>query len=125
MIVGIGIDLVNIPRIKMLISRWGDKFTKRVYSHNEIAYSENRLKSEQHFAASFAVKESFYKAVGSSFDDKMKLLDIEVLRDSKGKPFINLYGKAKEIIQQEGISKIHTSISHDGDYSIAFVIVEK
>jgi len=125
MIVGIGIDIVQIIRIKRLIGRWGSKFTKRVFSLNEITYSGTHLKSEQHFAANFAVKESFAKALGTGFKGELRIRDIEVLRDQAGKPYVNLSGKAKEKIEKLGINRIHTSISHDGEYSIAFVILEK
>jgi len=125
MIVGIGIDVVQIIRIKRLIGRWGSKFTKRVFSLNEITYSETHLKSEQHFAANFAVKESFAKALGTGFKGELRIRDIEVLRDQAGKPYVNLSGKAKQKIEKLGINRIHTSISHDGEYSIAFVILEK
>lgn len=125
MIVGIGIDVVQIIRIERLIKKWGSKFTKRVFSQNEIKYSETHLKSEQHFAANFAVKESFVKALGTGFKSDLRIRDIEVLRDKAGKPYINLFGKAKQKIAELGVNRIHTSISHDGEYSIALVILER
>ncbi|MFQ5786825.1 MAG: holo-ACP synthase, partial [Thermodesulfobacteriota bacterium] len=117
MIIGIGIDVVQIIRIERLIKKWGSKFTKRVFSQNEIKYSETHLKSEQHFAANFAVKESFVKALGTGFKSDLRIRDIEVLRDKVGKPYINLFGKAKQKIAELGINRIHTSISHEGEYS--------
>ncbi|GIW47176.1 MAG: holo-[acyl-carrier-protein] synthase [Deltaproteobacteria bacterium] len=120
MIIGIGIDLVYIPRIKKLLDKWGNTFKKRVFSDNEIAYSEKHLKYENHYAANFAVKEAFFKAIGRGFRFK----DIETLRDEHGKPYINLYGEAKKTASTLKISSIHTSISHDGEYSVAVVLLE-
>ncbi len=125
MIVGIGIDIVQIIRIERLIRKWGSRFTGRVFSPNEIAYSEAHFKSEQHFAANFAVKESIAKALGSGFKGELRMRDIEVLRDKEGKPYVNLFGKAKQKVGELGVNRIHTSISHDGEYSIAFVVLEK
>lgn len=126
MIIGIGIDLVSIPRIEGALGRWGDNFKKRIFSPVEIAYSESHKNSGQHFAASFAVKEAFFKAIGSnSKDHHIRMLDIEVVRGMEGKPHINVYGGARKAVEQGGIQLIHTSISHDGEYSVAVVVLEK
>jgi holo-[acyl-carrier protein] synthase len=125
MISGIGIDIVNITRIERVIRKWEDRFKKRVFSQNEIEYSEGRKRSGQHFAASFAVKEAFIKALGKGFRGNIQMFDIEILRDSYGKPYANLYRKAKQIVEIMAINSIHVSISHDGEYSIAVVILEK
>jgi len=122
MIVGIGIDLVMIPRIKKLLEKWGNRFKERVFSADEVRYSESHIRCEQHFAGSFAVKEALFKALGKGH---IRFLDIEVRRDGYGKPYINLYGRAKAEAEEMGISGIHTSISHDGEYSVAVVILEK
>lgn len=126
MIIGVGIDLVSIPRIEGALKRWGDNFKNRIFSGIEIAYSDSHKNSGQHFAASFAVKEAFFKAIrSSSKNHPIRMLDIEVARDMEGKPYINVYGGAKQAVEQAGIQLIHTSISHDGEYSVAVVILEK
>jgi len=126
MIIGIGIDLVSISRIEAALERWGDNFKKRIFSPVEITYSESHKSRGQHFAASFAVKEAFFKAIGSSSKSHhIRMLDIEVARGTEGKPYINVYGGAKRAVEQVGIQLIHTSISHDGEYSVAVVILEK
>jgi holo-[acyl-carrier protein] synthase len=122
MIVGIGVDLVRIPRIERLLEKWGNRFKERVFSADEIRYSESHLRCAQHFAGSFAVKEAMFKALGKGH---IRFLDIEVRRDEDGKPSINLYGRAREEAERMGVIGIHTSISHDGQYSVAVVILEK
>ncbi len=121
MIIGVGIDLVNIPRIKKLIEKWGNRFKERVFSDKEIKYSEAHQRDEQHFAGNFAVKEAFIKALGNR---NIRLIDIEVIRNVYGKPHINTYGQTKLMLKGMGIKGIHTSISHDGEYSVAIVILE-
>lgn len=125
MILGIGIDLVNIPRIERILKKWGDKFKKKAFSESEIKYSENYEKSYEHFAANFAVKEAFVKALGKGFSGNIRILDLEVIRDGYGKPHITLHGGAKRSTDLLGVNSIHTSISHDAEYSIAIVILER
>jgi holo-[acyl-carrier protein] synthase len=125
MILGIGIDLVNIARIERIIEKWGDKFKKKAFSESEIKYAEGYNKSYEHFAANFAVKEAFFKAIGRGFRGDMRIHDVEVLRDDNGKPYINLHGRARQSTDLLGVSSIHTSISHDVEYSVAVVILEK
>ncbi len=125
MILGIGVDLVNIPRIERILKKWGDKFKKRAFSESEIEYSEGYNRSYEHFAANFAVKEAFFKALGKGFKGNMRIHDVEVLRDENGKPYINLHGKAKRSTERLGINSIHISISHDVEYSVAVVILER
>ena len=122
MIIGIGIDLVNTPRIKKLIEKWGSRFKEKVFSNIEIKYSEGHQRDEQHFAGNFAVKEAFIKALGRR---NIRFIDIEVMRNGYGKPYINLYGEAKVRVEEMEIKGIYTSISHDGEYSTAIVILEK
>ncbi len=124
MILGVGIDLVNINRIERLLKIWGDRFKKRVFSQGEIDNCERYERSSERFAANFAVKEAFFKAVGGGFKTNIRLLDIEVLRDKYGKPYVNLYGKAKYVSEIMKMNVIHVSISHDGDYATAVVVLE-
>lgn len=125
MILGIGIDLTNIPRIERLLLNWGDKFKKRVFSQQEMDYSQRHKRSSEHYAANFAVKEAFFKAIGKGIKGNMRMLDIEVQRDEDGKPYVNLYGRAKQLAEKKKINSVHVSISHDGDYATAVVILEK
>ena len=122
MIAGIGIDLVHIPRMEKLLQKWGLRFKQRVFTGREIMYSESHARYEQHYAGNFAVKESFVKALGM---EQVRFLDIEILRDENGKPYINLHGRAKAFAERNEIRIIHTSITHDGEYSMAVVVLER
>ncbi len=125
MILGIGIDLVSIPRIERLLENWGERFKKRVFSQKEIDYSQLYKRRSERFAANFAVKEAFFKAIGKGIKGNSRMLDVEVLRDEYGKPYVNLHGKARQIAEMAGINSVHVSISHDGGYATAVVILEK
>lgn len=125
MILGIGIDLVSIPRIERLLRNWGERFKKRVFSQEEIDNSQLYKRRSERFAANFAVKEAFFKAVGKGSKGNIRMLDVVVLRDEYGKPHVNLHGNARRIAEMAGIHSVHVSISHDGDYATAVVILEK
>lgn len=123
MIRGVGIDLVMTKRIRKLVKRWGDKFLRRVFTPNERKELKTSLYPYESLAGKFAAKEAFLKALGKGLFE-IPFLEIEVLREEKGKPFISLYGKAKQMVQEINIKNIHLSISHDGGIAVAFVILE-
>lgn len=119
---GLGIDLVYIPRIKRLLEIYGERFLKRIFNSEEIEYALKKTKACEALAGAFAVKEAFYKALGgySSFSFK----DLTLLRESSiGKPILKLQGKAEEIFYKKGGKKIDLSLSHDFQYTIAIVIL--
>ena len=120
MIQGIGIDIVEIERIKKARGKWNNKFLKRIFRDKEIEYcNSNRLKY-QHFAARFAAKEALIKALGESLNWK----DIEVIKNEEESPQIKLHGKAKKIMAGKGIKKVLLSLSHSKEYAIAQVITQ-
>lgn len=124
MLIGLGIDIVQNDRIESMIRKWGDKFISKFFSEKEIEVLSKTRNRNQRLAANFAVKEAFVKAMGTGFRNGMKFRYIEVRRDSLGKPFIHTYGKVRELIEDKGVANIHTSISHEKDYSVAIVIFE-
>lgn len=124
MILGIGIDIVAVERIKIANNRWGEKFLKRVFTEDEIKYSLMKRIPYRHLAARFASKEALIKALGMGLTEIISLKNIEIVNSDTGAPSIILHGRLKEIISARGVSKIHLSISHDGDYAIAQVILE-
>jgi holo-[acyl-carrier protein] synthase len=91
----------------------------------EQEYAEKRATIFQHYAARFAAKEAFFKALGTGYRFGMAFHEIEVENDELGKPVINLHGKVKEYIEKQGITHIHLSISHVKEMASAFVILEK
>ncbi|MGQ0792978.1 MAG: holo-ACP synthase [Deltaproteobacteria bacterium] len=122
---GIGIDIVHTPRIKKLLEGWGDNFKRRIFTEAEISYCERHKMNHQRYASSFAVKEALLKALGIGMGRGVRLRDIETARDGSGRPSVIVRGAGKEMIRDLGITSIHVSISHDGDYAAAFVVLEK
>lgn len=131
MIYGIGIDIVNIPQFRTAIERWGDRFKNRVFTERELEYCNGRKFAEQHLAARFAAKEAFFKAIGRA----VRFSDVEIANDKYGKPCIVFKPEifltnpiAPPLIKgrQRGLSKLrtHLTLSHDGDYCVAQVIIE-
>ena len=124
MVSGIGIDMVRNSRIENLIDRWGEKFLRKVFTDDELAQGGNGKNRNISYAANYAVKEAFVKALGTGFRRGIKFHNITVKRNELGKPYIDLRGSTKEIARQRGLTKIHTTISPDGEYSVAVVILE-
>ncbi|MCX7817304.1 MAG: holo-ACP synthase [Syntrophales bacterium] len=124
MIVGSGIDIVSVRKIDRIIAHWGEKFVERVFTENEIRYCRSRKRPAVHYAARFAAKESFMKALGKGFSSGISLREIEVMRDERGKPFLVFYGRASMIVEQSGVSFIHLSLTHTEEFAVAMVILE-
>lgn len=118
MITGVGLDLIEIDRVVKACRK--ESFMKRCFTQQEI---ELIMPSMKKAADNFAVKEAVAKMLGTGFRG-FTPIDIEVLRDTWGKPYVNLYGKAAEIAQQKGITLIHVSITNTKDYSNAFAVGE-
>lgn len=119
MITGIGVDLIEIERVSKACEN--KEFLKRCFTEDEIKLIDNNWVRA---AGNFAVKEAVVKMFGTGFV-QISPKDIEVLRDKSGKPYVNLYGKAKEIASNQQISVIHVTITNTKDYANAFVIGEK
>ena len=122
MIVGVGIDLCLISRMKEAVQRHEGRFEKRVFTEGERADCTANAEPAQHYAARFAAKEAVVKACpvlrGQSWHD------VEVAREADGRPRLRLHGPAAEAVAQLGVARMHVSLSHDGDHSIAVVIAE-
>ena len=125
MIVGIGIDLVEISRLKRSIERFNERFLKRIYTVRELEYCQQKLIQETHYAVRFAAKEAMVKAVGIGVRNGITWQDIEVVNDDMGKPEIRTYGKCKQIMSILKVNRIHISLSHTENYGIAMVVLEK
>ena len=125
MIYGIGIDLVKIKRIDDAHRRWGERFHNKAFTAGEIQYCLKKRNPASSFAARFAAKEALVKALGVGLRRGVHLRDAEVQRGALGKPILKLYGRAREICAQEGITGIFLSLTHDQDFSSAVVVLEK
>lgn len=121
MIIGIGVDIINVDRIQAALTnpRTGARFRERVFTAAESAYCERRRNSQESYAARFAAKEAVIKALGRAVGWR----EIEVLRHS-GPPTIVLHGRAQERAAQLGIQRFHLALSHTDELAIAYVIAE-
>lgn len=119
-----GNDIIRISRVQDSIEHIGEKFLKRVYTDEEIYYCESRRMCKyQSYAARFAAKEAVYKAIAPTMSEGIEWKDIEVKREENGKPYIELHGKMKELIKEKDVDTIEVSLSHDGDYALATVVL--
>jgi holo-[acyl-carrier protein] synthase len=123
MILGTGIDIVKISRIKNLIEKYGERFLKKIYTEAEIEYCQQKINSASSFAARFAAKEAVLKALGTGMRNN-SWQDIEVLNDDLGKPEVRLSAKTAIQAQELGVRSIFLSISHEKEYSIAQIVME-
>ena len=124
--VGIGVDIIDNKRFKKLIK--DKKFINRIFSKKEIFASKKKLNKINFFSNRFAAKESFAKALGTGFRNKLNFKDIEILNDKLGKPFYLINNKIKQIIKKNkkiANFELFLSISDEKDYSVAFTIIQK
>jgi holo-[acyl-carrier protein] synthase len=120
MIESVGIDLVDIKRIKVAIDRYGERFTHRVFTPWEIEYCLSKIDPALSFAGRFAVKEAVFKAIGTGFAEGVKWTSVEVVNDRKGQPQVRL-GRA--IRNHIGDKKIVISLSHTSEYAVASALL--
>jgi holo-[acyl-carrier protein] synthase len=124
LIYGTGTDIIEVSRIQKAMER-NIGFRDKIFTPDEIKYCEEKKNKYQHYAARFSAKEALLKAMGTGWRLGIRFADIEVYHDEFGKPLIRLTGKAKEHAIQEGLKKIHVSLSHLKDLATAIVIIEK
>jgi holo-[acyl-carrier protein] synthase len=125
MIYGVGIDLVMISRIEEALERWGERFREKVFTPGEIQYCSGKRNPAPSFAARFAAKEAFVKALGVGIRRGMHWRDVEVKRGPLGKPVLQLHGRARELCQRENIQGVFLSLTHDRSFSSAMVVLER
>ena len=124
MIVGTGIDIVEVPRIAESIARFGERFIQRVFTEGEIHYCDSKANRVERYAARFAAKEAAMKAIGTGWNHGVRFRDVEVLREPGGRPTLRFHGKAAEFAAKLGSSRVSLSISHTSQHAIAQVILE-
>ncbi|HHS49817.1 MAG TPA: holo-ACP synthase [candidate division Zixibacteria bacterium] len=124
MILGIGIDIIDIPRVERIAGEYGEDIITRVFTEDEIAYCQSKKNSAINFAGRFAAKEAFLKALGTGLRGGIEWRDISVVCDELGKPSIALSGKTKETADAREVKKVHVSISHTAENATAVVILE-
>lgn len=124
MLVGTGIDLIEIERIAASIERFGNRFLKRIYTPAEIAYCSARKTSAQSFAARFAAKEAGAKALGTGISRGVSWLEIEVLRQPGQRPILVFHGRAGAMAKQLRVRHISLSLTHTAALAMASVSLE-
>lgn len=125
MIVGTGVDLAEVDRIRQSIERFGDRFLQRIYTGREIAYVERKANRYERYAARFAAKEAGMKALGTGWRRGIQWKDFEVVNLPSGRPTLLLHGEAEKIAAQLQVSGIHLSLTHTAKDGLAYVIFEQ
>jgi holo-[acyl-carrier protein] synthase len=125
MIVGVGVDIVDIRRMRQAMERHAERLVQRIYCKGEQDFCRRRHDPVPYFAVRFAAKEALFKALGTGWARGVTWLDVEVRREERGAPVLVLSGKAREISGQLGVRSIHLSLSHSEDSAVAVVILEK
>ena len=116
-----GVDIIEIPRIKKTLDRYGERFLKRIFTPDEIAYCRGR---SPNLAGRFAAKEATMKALGTGVRG-VGWKDIEVIRAESGAPSVKLYGRAKARAEMLKVSELSLSISHSREFAVAFVVAQR
>jgi len=123
MVLGLGIDIIEIDRIKKSIENYGERFLNKIFTKEEIIYCNNKFNKYQHYAARFAAKEAVYKALASGWKEGLRWKDIEIQNDASGMPSINPNGKFQKFLSDNTQLKI--SISHSENYVTSVAIIFK
>src|SRR6201997_5633166 len=124
MIVGTGIDIAEVPRIRESIQRFGKRFLDRIFTEGEIRYCDSKANRAERYAARFASKEAAMKALGTGWNHGVRWRDCEVVRMPGGRPTIQFHGKAGEFAAKLGMKNAALSITHTAEQAIAQVILE-
>jgi holo-[acyl-carrier protein] synthase len=123
MVTGVGIDMVDVDRIAAKIGK-DNGFRELVFSEKEIAYCEPKANKHEHYAARFAAKEAFFKALGTGWLNGTAFNEVEITNEENGKPVLALIGDTKTVLDQRGPMKISVSLTHLKTIASAVVIIE-
>ena len=125
MIVSIGIDIIEVARIREVLVRT-PRFAERVFTDAERAYCDSRgVVAAQHYAARFAAKEAALKALQTGWRGGIAWQDVEIASRESGAPYLILHGEVKMLFEKSGASAAHLSISHTSEHAIAQVVLER
>jgi len=123
MVIGIGIDIIEIDRIKESVDKFGDRFLNKIYTKKELDYCLKKKYKYQHLAARFAAKEAVYKALATGWNEDVSWQNIEISNEPNGMPIVTLQGKLKKFLHKGKDLKI--SMSHSRDYVACMAIIYK
>jgi|SRR6516164_8175174 holo-[acyl-carrier protein] synthase len=124
MILGTGIDLIEVARIAASYEKFGERFVNRVLLPDEIAYSLSHKNPAPFLAARFAAKEAISKSFGTGIGAQLGWQDMEIRHKESGEPFVVLHGKGKELFAARSAQRLHVSITHTENYAAAMAILE-
>jgi holo-[acyl-carrier protein] synthase len=124
MIVGTGVDLAEVHRIRASVERFGERFVRRIYTAAEIAYVERKANRYERYAARFAAKEAGMKAIGTGWKRGVTWQDFEVTNLPSGKPTLRFHGVAAQIAARLGVRNVSLSLTHTSELGMAHVILE-
>jgi len=124
MLIGTGVDLIEIERIAQSIERYGDRFLHRIFTDYEIAYCGRKRSSAESFAARFAAKEAGAKALGTGISRGVTWNEFQVEREAGGRPTLQLRGRAAQLATQLGVRNISLSLTHTATLAMASVMME-
>ena len=124
MIVGLGVDIAEVGRVKAAIERHGEVFLRRLYTAREREYCERFKNKFERYAGRFAAKEAAMKALGTGWSRGVRWVDVEVVREKGGRPPIAIAGEAGKVAERLGVKHIALSITHTGQQAFAQVIFE-
>ncbi|MGA6986718.1 MAG: holo-ACP synthase [Terriglobales bacterium] len=124
MIIGTGVDIAEVPRVRESIERFGARFLRRIFTEGEIQYCEGKARRFESYAARFAAKEAGMKALGTGWSHGVRWRDIEVVRPKGQRPTIKFHGEAAAIAARLGTKNIALSLTHTSDEALAHVILE-
>ena len=122
MIYGIGVDIIEIDRIKNSLKRFASHFEDKIFTLDEINYCRSKADPSKHYAGRFAVKEAVMKSLGKGMGQNIDWKDMEVLNLETGQPVLRIKGKGKALFDRLQIKKIHISISHDKSHAVGQAI---
>jgi holo-[acyl-carrier protein] synthase len=125
MILGIGIDIIEVARVQASHERFGERFTNRILRADEIAYCLSHKHPGPFLAARFAAKEAISKAFGTGIGAQLGWQDMEIRRKESGEPFVVLHGKGKKIFKSRRAKRLLVSLSHTANYAAATAVLEK
>lgn len=126
MIIGLGVDLVRVSRIAAVLQRYGARFKERVFTPAEITYCEAQRQPANNYALRFAAKEAMSKALGVGLrQNGIRWREVEVIPTPSGKPELRVSGRAAELCTALGVSGMFVSLTDEGDFGVAVVVLER
>jgi holo-[acyl-carrier protein] synthase len=123
--VSVGVDIVEVGRIRGAIERWGPRFLDRIFTPTEVAYCRAKARPAESFAVRFAAKEAFAKALGSGLRHPATLHSIGVAHDAAGKPLLELDPRLEALLRQHKVHGRHLTLTHERSVACAFVVLER